>query len=249
MARIRTIKPEFPQSESMGRVSREARLCFIQLWTLADDSGRLRGNSRMLASLLYPYDDDAPALIGGWLDELEKEGCVQRYQLDGDRYLAVCAWGKHQKIDKPTASKLPAPLDSSRGFANVREVSSGDQGVGKGSLDQGADHSSPVGESGGFEQFWETYPRKEGKAAARKAFDKLKPDKALLAQMLAAVAVQRMSPGWVKDGGQFIPHPATWLNGKRWEDASPAATAPHKHGGFEARDYRRGVSEDGTLRI
>ena len=76
MARIRTIKPEFPQSESMGRVSREARYCFIMLWTLADDSGRLRGNSRMLASLLYPYDDDAGALISGWLDELEREGCV-----------------------------------------------------------------------------------------------------------------------------------------------------------------------------
>ena len=59
MARIRTIKPEFPHSESMGRVSREARLCFILLWTIADDAGRLRGNSRMLASLLYPYDDDA----------------------------------------------------------------------------------------------------------------------------------------------------------------------------------------------
>ncbi len=46
MARIRSIKPEFPQSESMGNVSRDARLTFIQLWTLADDSGRLRGSSR-----------------------------------------------------------------------------------------------------------------------------------------------------------------------------------------------------------
>lgn len=36
MARIRTIKPEFPQSETMGRVSRDARLLFIQLWTVAE---------------------------------------------------------------------------------------------------------------------------------------------------------------------------------------------------------------------
>lgn len=80
MARIRTIKPEFPQSESMGRVSRESRLCFILLWTLADDAGRLRGNSRMLASLLYPYDDDAKKHIDTWLEQLHAEGCIHRYE-------------------------------------------------------------------------------------------------------------------------------------------------------------------------
>jgi hypothetical protein len=73
VARIRTIKPEFPQSESMGNVSRDARLLFVLLWTLCDDSGRTRAASRMLASLLYPYDDDAPGLIDGWLGELERE--------------------------------------------------------------------------------------------------------------------------------------------------------------------------------
>ena len=49
MARIRTIKPEFPQSESMGRVSRDARLLFVQLWCICDDHGRTRAASRMLA--------------------------------------------------------------------------------------------------------------------------------------------------------------------------------------------------------
>src|SRR6478735_5662947 len=80
LARIRTIKPEFPQSESMGRISRDSRLLFIMLWTLADDEGRLRGNSRMLASLLFPYDDDAPKLIPKWLVELEQESCVIVYE-------------------------------------------------------------------------------------------------------------------------------------------------------------------------
>ncbi len=70
MARIRTIKPEFPQSESMGAVSRDARLLFIMLFTLADDEGRLRGNSRMLASILFPYDSDAPKLTDKWVNEL-----------------------------------------------------------------------------------------------------------------------------------------------------------------------------------
>jgi hypothetical protein len=130
MARIRTIKPEFPQSESMGRVSRDARLCFIMLWTIADDSGRLRGNSRMLASLLFPYDDDAKKHIDAWLTELENECCVIRYTAGGDSYIQITGWASHQKIDKPSVSKLPAPPDDSEktreDSAKVREVSSED---------------------------------------------------------------------------------------------------------------------------
>ena len=128
MARIRTIKPELPHSESLGRVSRDARLCFILLWTLADDSGRLRGNSRMLASLLFPYDDDAPHQIDGWLIDLSAQGCIDRYIVDGSAYVQVTNWTIHQKIDKPSASKLPHPEDGSRILSNPRELSSEDQG-------------------------------------------------------------------------------------------------------------------------
>src|SRR6267142_5385248 len=139
MARIRSIKPEFPQSESMGRVSRDARLCFVNLWTLSDDSGRLRGNSRMLASLLYPYADDAPGLIEGWLGELEREDCIVRYKIDSDHYLQLCNWLKHQKIDKPSKSKIPPPPEPSRNLASPRERSSEDQGSKDQGRDQGGD--------------------------------------------------------------------------------------------------------------
>lgn len=76
----------------------------------------------------------------------------------------------------------------------------------------------------GFEAFWQAYPRKVAKAAALKAFAKLEPDPALLSQMLAALEVQKNSASWKKDGGQFIPHAATWLNGRRWEDEIPTGT-------------------------
>ena len=126
MARIRTIKPEFPHSESMGRVSRESRLCFILLWTIADDAGRLRGNSRMLASLLYPYDDDAKNKIDGWLGQLASEGCIARYEVDGTSYIQVLHWADHQKIDKPSQSRLPAFDESSRSLAKGSEASTTD---------------------------------------------------------------------------------------------------------------------------
>jgi len=142
MARIRTIKPEFPQSESVGRLSRNARLCFIMLWTIADDSGRLRGNSRMLASLLYPYDDDAKGLIEAWLGELEAERCILRYSVNGDSFVELCNWLKHQKIDKPSASKMPAFVEASRGFAKPREPSSEDLRIKERIKDQGEDQGA-----------------------------------------------------------------------------------------------------------
>jgi hypothetical protein len=142
MARIRTIKPEFPQSESMGNVSRDARLCFVMLWTIADDSGRLRGNSRMLASLLFPYDDDAPALMDSWLSELEREGCIARYLVDGATYVEIAKWLSHQKIDKPSPSKIPPFDPSSRILANPRESSALDQGPkDQGPKDQGRENA------------------------------------------------------------------------------------------------------------
>lgn len=77
-----------------------------------------------------------------------------------------------------------------------------------------------------FESFWAAYPKKVGKDAAKKAFEKRSPDKQLLADMLAALAVQTKSTAWLKDDGQFIPNPATWLNQGRWKDESGSAAKP-----------------------
>ncbi|GLQ45666.1 hypothetical protein GCM10007862_07170 [Dyella lipolytica] len=86
-----------------------------------------------------------------------------------------------------------------------------------------------------FEQFWSIYPKHQGKQAAVKAFVKLAPDHDLLGVMLAAVNRQRQSEQWQRDGGQFVPHAATWLNGRRWEDE--IRLAPH-----QGHDASRGVS-------
>lgn len=169
MARIRTIKPEFPQSESMGRISREARLCFIMLWTIADDSGRLRGSSRMLASLLFPYDDDAPTLMDGWLDELDGEGCLRRYSSDGATYIEIAKWLSHQKIDKPSPSKFPPFDESSRILANPREVSCEDQGPR--TKDQG-----PGTKEGSASLAVASPPPDKPTSATRKASTPTKPD-------------------------------------------------------------------------
>jgi hypothetical protein len=79
----------------------------------------------------------------------------------------------------------------------------------------------------GFDLFWKAYPRKIAKAEAAKAFDKIAPSVELLDQMIDAIEKQRTCEQWVKDGGQFIPYPASWLNKARWLD-EVAPSEPHE---------------------
>lgn len=72
-----------------------------------------------------------------------------------------------------------------------------------------------------FDLFWEAYPRKEGKQKAEEAFAKVIVP---VQDLVDAIEAQKKSAQWAKDGGQFIPHPATWLNGKRWLDQMAPAT-------------------------
>lgn len=77
---------------------------------------------------------------------------------------------------------------------------------------------SSIGVDDGFDAFWAVYPKKVAKAAALKAWRSVKPDADDRDAMLAALRRQAASPDWTKDGGRFVPHGATWLRGRRWED-------------------------------
>lgn len=69
-----------------------------------------------------------------------------------------------------------------------------------------------------FSRFWEAYPRKRAKDDAKRRWMSLKPSEALLKVMLAAIEEQKNSAEWKKEGGKFIPYPATWLNRGQWND-------------------------------
>lgn len=71
---------------------------------------------------------------------------------------------------------------------------------------------------GEFDRFYAAYPRKVGKGQAQKAYAQAVRRKASAAEIMAGL--DRAKRRWVDDGteGQFIPHPATWLNGERWAD-------------------------------
>ena len=75
-----------------------------------------------------------------------------------------------------------------------------------------------------FEQFWKAYPKKKSKGQAEKAFSKINPDEQLLATMIAKIEQAKKSKDWIKEGGQYIPYPATWLNAEGWEDEIETST-------------------------
>ena len=81
----------------------------------------------------------------------------------------------------------------------------------------------------GFDTFWAAYPKHKDKAAAVTWWEKHKPSPDLLNQMLAAIAWQALQADWIKDNGQYIPLPSTWLNKKRWNDEPPVVMARNGH--------------------
>ncbi len=73
-----------------------------------------------------------------------------------------------------------------------------------------------------FEGFWKFYPRGEGRQAAIRAWDRLRPDDALIVEIGRALTAQKASPEWM--AGIGIPHASTYLNQQRWTDERRVTT-------------------------
>lgn len=106
--RIRTIRPEFYQSESVGSMTWKARLVFINLWSYVEDNGVNLDNPRLFRGQCMPYDDSVLDDIEDAFAELEQCGSIIRYERDGKRLLFVPGFEKWQNIQRPgTCHYLP----------------------------------------------------------------------------------------------------------------------------------------------
>jgi hypothetical protein len=215
MARIRTIKPDFFTSEDIVSLSPCARLLYIALWCEADRAGRMQWRPRTFKMRYMPADDvDIESLCG----EIQKAGLVILY---GEGFAYIPSFAKHQHINpRESESSLPDPHASAR----VTDASSRVKALSLTHREEGKERKEvDTRQNAGslherFSRFWTAYPKKASKGTAEKAFAKIKPDDALLQNMLSALATASASEAWRKEGGQYIPNPATWLNAKGWED-------------------------------
>lgn len=245
MARIRSIKPDAFHSDTLSQVPRGVRWTFAGLWTYCDDEGRGRHDIRLIKAALYPLDDTVTLdILATDLDDLERVGCICTYDIGGRRFLHVPGW-EHQKINRPTPSKLPecpTPLTehsvSPHGMGSEQSLGRSD-GVSPYSLNpHGALTEDSLAERKGKEQgtgkgnararvsdldndpafaaFWAAYPRRTDKGHAKTAW--LKVLKGEVDTAVVVAAAERFAARSRSDDPKFIPHPSTWLNGERWTD-------------------------------
>lgn len=86
----------------------------------------------------------------------------------------------------------------------------------------------------GFEEFWQAYPKRVGKGACLKIWNKKKPP---LQVCLDTLSWQKRSEQWAKDNGQFIPMPSTWLNQDRWLDEQESGRGTGRGDGYAPPKY------------
>lgn len=104
----RPLKTSFWSDDKVCRLSRDARLTLAGLITcMADDEGRFIATPVAIGGAIFPYDDLPPARIKKWLDEIETEGMVDLYRVNGGTYGELPGWIKHQKPPHPSQSILP----------------------------------------------------------------------------------------------------------------------------------------------
>ncbi len=112
MARIRSDKPESYQSETLAEISLAAERTFRGMATFADDRGRLADKPAQINGDLWAMRSErephAPDDLEAELGEMVKADLVCRYTgCDGKRYIHLVKWDLHQKIDRPSKSRLP----------------------------------------------------------------------------------------------------------------------------------------------
>ena len=181
------------------RVGRDAvRSCLKEL----EDAGYLvreqqHGPGGKFAGTVYTLLDEVPA---------EKQPLTENPS-------TVETAGKSPLTEKPTTVK-PSPVQpSSENRPQVNKHLSKETLSNNPIAPKGAQASDEL-----FEKFWAAYPKKQNRAAALRAWAKLCPDSELCRVMVDALLWQRNTDQWRQDNGRFIPSPASWLRGRRWED-------------------------------
>jgi len=134
--RIRSIKPESLQHRKVGRLTdREFRL-WIGMLTQADDDGRLVADPGQLRLLVFGYFPEVTVgEVEAAIRSLAQLGLIRLYTVAWVQYADLPSWHDHQRINRPTPSKLPSHEEATNGHGGHSEgpVSphGGSEGIGK----------------------------------------------------------------------------------------------------------------------
>jgi len=256
LARGRIIDKQIHLNEQLAACSIQARYLYKAMIIHADDAGRMKASPMYLKGLIFPFDEATRAqTIKAWRDELVATGIITVYAAGGQEFLSHPNWEKFQTLRKdrikPSDCPTPTPesssvVDSCR--TDVNQVSDSCHPEPNRTQPNRTEPKPPLPPKGeGFDVFWQAYPKKAGKEVAYKAWVKLSPSPTMIETLIAAVAKQKISDQWRKDGGQFIPHPSTWLNQKRWQDELPTNIGSDGAWLYEQRKKQGRCTACGTM--
>ena len=238
----RIIKESICTSENIDQLSAFNETVFYRLIVNVDDYGRIDARPKLLSAKLFPLKDIRSSQIEDALRKLTSAELVTLYEVDGKPFLQMNTWDRHQTI-RAKKSKCPAPEDGKKTSEIIcTQMQADDSKCSRNPIQSESNPNPNRNPSTApdtdrrFEKFWSVYPRHEGKQDARKAFDKLKVDDALLETMVNAILKQKQSEQWSEP--RYIPHPSTWLNGHRWED-EPTRAVGSKPKLLRSQDYHQ----------
>lgn len=241
----RIIKESVCTSDSIDQLGWFEEVLFYRLIVNCDDFGRFDGRTAVIKNRLFPLKENLTLKnVEAAINKLARVGLITPYESGGKPFLFLPTWNEHQSV-RAKRSKFPEPeiicnqlqADESKCPRNPIQSES--------NLIRNPNPNAREARCADFDRFWDAYPRKEGKQKARAAFEKADVS---IDVLLEAIDRQKRTNQWRKDNGQFIPHPATWLNGKRWEDI-PVETCINQNGARELDSdeieaIRRMVEED-----
>lgn len=224
-------------SEPVNSLSTESEVFYRRLQSVVDDFGRYTAHPALLRAALYPLQLDRvrEASMERHLADCEKARLVRLYVHEGKRYLELL---KFRQVVRAKESKWPEPPNDAE---HQHSISDTDATLMRSETEtesktipqapEGRDGKRAAAEERAklnaetFAAFWAVYPNKVCKVPAEKAW--VKHGCAALAEsIIQAVERAKRSRSWRKDDGQFIPHPATWLNHHRWKDEGVSEALP-----------------------
>lgn len=218
--RIRTVKPEFWGHPVISKLDALTRLLAIALLNYSDDEGYFYADEELIRGALFPREDSTN--VRRSLDELSRIGFVDLRESPSHGQIGhIVSFLKHQRVDRGKPSTLRG-LHSSIDRRTIDERSTlegkGSEGIGRESTPKapkGAAVMSPE-----FLEFWQGVPNMIGKQAAWEAWQKTMKRGVKPAEILAGLPTYRAYEAKRKaSSADYRPlHPATWLNGGRWED-------------------------------